>query len=304
MLVSYIKLALAPILWGGALVAGRVVSADLPPVTITWIRFLLVSVFLLPVLRLTEGRLPRPGWRDWGLLLILSATGVVLFNLFLFAGLKTVTAVRSSVLIALAPSVVAVTLITVFREPARGNALVGILVAFVGALVTITNGNPGAALAGGISVGDGYLLACVLAWTVYTILARPAMRNLSALAVLTYASIIGTILLSPFAMHRDMAATLAGYSLTTWIGLFYLSFVAAGLAYLWYYVGIRDLGPDKAAVFLNLEPVSAIVLGVVLLGEPLTWPVLVGAVLVIAGVYLVNRPTPAKLKAYRKPSQP
>lgn len=109
MLVSYLKLALAPILWGGALVAERVVAAELPPITITWIRFLLVSVFLLPVLRLYEGRLPQPGRRDWVLLVLLSVTGVVVFNLLRFSGLQTVTAVRSSVLIALAPSVVAVT---------------------------------------------------------------------------------------------------------------------------------------------------------------------------------------------------
>lgn len=292
MLVSYIKLALAPILWGGALVAGRVVAAELPPITITWIRFLLVSVFLLPVLRLYEGRLPRPGRRDWLLLVLLSVTGVVVFNLSLFSALKTVTAVRSSVLIALAPSVVAVALVTFFREPAHWNTVAGIVIAFAGAVVTITDGQPARVLEGGISAGDLYLLGCVLSWAVYTILARPAMRHLSALAVLTYASIIGTILLTPFAAQGGIIAALAGQAWSTWGGLLYLSLGAAGLAYLWYYEGIRDVGPGKAAVFLNLEPVSAIALGVVLLGEALTWPVMVGAVLVITGLYLVNRPSP------------
>ena len=56
--------------------------------------------------------------------------------------------------------------------------------------------------------------------------------------------------------------------------------------------GIREVGPSKAAVFINLEPVSAILLGVLVLGEVLTWPVLVGGAMVIAGVYLVNRPAP------------
>jgi len=293
MLVPYLRLALAPILWGGALVAGRVVAADLPPITITWIRFLLVSVFLLPVLRMYQGDFPRPRRRDWILLVLLSLTGVVMFNLLLFAGLKTVTAVRSSVLIALGPSVVTVVMIVFFREPVRWNTIVGIVTAFTGAVITITHGNPATALAGGISAGDLYLSSSVLCWAAYTIIARQAMSDLSALAVLTYSSIIGTLLLTPFALHRDILASVATYSWTIWGSLFYLSFGAAGLAYLWYYMGIRDLGPSKAAVFLNLEPVSAIALGVLLLGEALTWPVLAGGSLVIAGLYLVSRPIPA-----------
>jgi drug/metabolite transporter (DMT)-like permease len=290
MLMPYLRLTLAPILWGGALVAGRVVAAELSPILITWIRFLLVSVFLLPVLRTYEGHLPRPSRHDGILLVLLALTGMVVFNLLLFSGLKTVTAVRSSVLIALGPAVVAVLMMTFFREPARGHTIAGILIAFAGAIVTITDGRPARALAGGLSAGDLYLAGSVLCWAAYTILARPAMRRLAPLTVLTYSSVIGTVFLTPFALHRGTLAQLAGCSWTAWVSLLYLSIGAAGVAYLCYYMGIRDVGPSRAAVFLNLEPVSAIALGVLLLGERLTWPVLVGAAAVIAGLYLVNRP--------------
>lgn len=294
--MPYIRLTLAPILWGGALVAGRVVAAELPPLLITWVRFLLVSVFLLPVLRIYEGHLPRPSRHDWMLLVMLALTGVVVFNLLLFSGLKTVTAVRSSVLIALGPAVVAVMMMAFFREPARGHTIAGILIAFTGAVVTITDGNPAKALAGGISTGDLYVTGCVLCWAVYTIMARPAMRHLAPLTVLTYAAIIGTLFLTPFAVHRGILTSLAGCSWAVWGSLLYLSIGAAGVAYLWYYMGIRDVGPSRAAVFLNLEPVSAILLGVLLLGETLTWPVLLGGVLVIAGLCLVNRRNPSGSK--------
>ncbi|MFO7781537.1 MAG: DMT family transporter [Spirochaetia bacterium] len=290
MLLSYIKLALGPILWGGALVAGRVVSADLPPLTITWVRFALVSIMLLPVVRLREGRLPRPGRGDLLVLLMLSVTGVVMFNLFLFSGLRTVTAVRSSVILSLSPSVVALVLVTLFGERAGWNTVLGIIVAFAGAVVTITNGDPARVLAGGISVGDLFLLGCVLSWSAYTIIARYAMRNLSSLTVLAYSSIIGTLLLTPVAARIDVVTEFAAASLATWLSFAYLVFGAAGLAYLMYYEGIREVGPNRAAVFINLEPVTAILLGVGLLGEGLSAPLLIGAALVILGLYLVNRP--------------
>ncbi len=290
MLLSYIKLALGPILWGGALVAGRVVSADLPPLTITWVRFALVSIMLLPVVRLREGRLPRPSRSDLLVLLMLSVTGVVMFNLFLFSGLRTVTAVRSSVILSLSPSVVALVMVTLFRERAGWNTVIGIIVAFVGAVVTITNGDPARVLAGGISIGDLFLLGCVLSWSAYTIIARYAMRNLASLTVLAYSSVIGTLLLTPVAARADVVTEFAAATLATWFSFAYLVFGAAGLAYLMYYEGIREVGPNRAAVFINLEPVTAILLGVGLLGEGLSAPLLIGAALVILGLYLVNRP--------------
>jgi drug/metabolite transporter (DMT)-like permease len=288
--ISYIKITLAPILWGGSLVAGRVVSADLPPLTTTWIRFALVSLFLVPALRIIHGRLPRPTPREAGLLLALTVAGVLLFNLFLFSGLQTITAVRSSVIIAFAPSAVALILVIGFRDPAGRNTLIGIVVAFIGAIITITNGDIAAVIAGGISIGDAFLLGCVVAWAVYTILARSAMRTLTPLTVLTYSSILGALLLTPIAIHRGGIAELGAQGIGTWGGILYLSFGAAGLAYLFYYQGIRDIGANETAIFLNLEPVSAIILGVVLLREVLTGPVIAGAVLVIIGLYLVNRP--------------
>ena len=285
------KLVLAPVLWGGALVAGRVVSADLHPLATTWVRFVLVLLFLFPVLRLREGSWPRPDRRDLLLLLVLSITGVVVYNLLLFSGLRTVTAVRSSVIMALTPAVVAVILGVFFRERVGVAAALGIVAAFSGAFVTITDANIPAALQGGVSTGDLLLLGCVLSWAAYTILARHAMRRLSALAVLTYSSAMGVVLLAPFVFAGGFLSTLADMSLPTVGALLYLSFGAAGLAYLWYYEGIRDVGATRAAVFLNLEPPAAILLGVIILGERLTVPVIVGALLVMTGLYLVNRPS-------------
>ncbi|NBF41772.1 MAG: EamA family transporter, partial [Spirochaetes bacterium] len=208
----------------------------------------------------------------------------------LFSGLRTVTAVRSSVILSLSPSVVALVLVTLFGERAGWNTVLGIIVAFVGAVVTITNGAPARVLAGGISVGDLFLLGCVLSWSAYTIIARYAMRNLSSLTVLAYSSVIGTLLLTPVAARADVVIEFASASLATWLAFAYLVFGAAGLAYLMYYEGIREVGPNRAAVFINLEPVTAILLGVGLLGEGLSAPLLIGAALVILGLYLVNRP--------------
>lgn len=288
-LLSYIKITLAPVLWGGSLVAGRFIANELPAITITWVRFSIVAVVLLPALRIIEGRLHKPSVRGTVLLLALTTTGILLFNVFLFSGLQSVTATRSSVIIAFAPSAVALILFLAFHEPLRTSGSIGIALAFIGAAITITEGDPARALSGGIGVGDLFLLGCVVSWAVYTILARYAMREMTALTVLTYSSVLGALLLSPLVLVRSGFTAVTALSLGTWGAVLYLSVGAAGIAYLFYYQAIRDIGANEAAVFLNLEPVSAIVLGVFLLGESLTTPVLFGGTLVIAGLYLVNR---------------
>lgn len=288
-LFSYVKISIAPILWGGSLVAGRFIANDLPAITITWIRFSIVAVLLLPALRIIEGRLHKPSVRGSLLLFALTTTGILLFNVFLFSGLQSVTATRSSVIIAFAPSAVALILFLVFHEPLRTTGSVGIALAFVGAAITITEGDPARAFSGGIGVGDLFLLGCVLSWAIYTIIARYAMREMTALTVLTYSSLLGALLLTPVVFVANGTAAIASLSPASWGALLYLSVGAAGIAYLFYYQAIRDIGANEAAVFLNLEPVSAIVLGVLLLGESLTTPVLLGGILVITGLYLVNR---------------
>lgn len=285
---AYVKLFFAPVLWGGALVAGRIVTVGLPPFTVTWVRFLLVTLLLVPVLRIREGRLPRPNRSDLLIIVALALSGVVVFNFLLFSGLRTVTAVRSAVIIALAPALVALLLRVILGERTGLRGSLGIVVAFLGAAVTITEGRPAAAVAGGIAAGDLLLLGAVLAWAVYTIIARYAMRNLSALAVLTYASAIGTLLLTPVVIREGALGMVLQQPPVTWIAMLYLSFGAAGIAYLWYYEGIHQVGPSGAAIFLNLEPAAALVLGALLLREALTPAVLAGAVLVLVGMYLVN----------------
>ena len=62
-------------------------------------------------------------------------------------------------------------------------------------------------------------------------------------------------------------------------------------AFVWFYEGVRAIGPARAAAFINLVPVAAITLGVLLLGEPLELSMLAGGALVIAGIWILNRPS-------------
>lgn len=299
--MHYVKLFFVPILWGGALVAGRVVAPNLPPFTTAFLRFLAVSLFLLPFLYARERGFPRLSRKAALLLVLLSFTGVMMFNFFLFSGLRTVTAVRSAVFIAFTPAVVALASALFFRE--RINLLMGlgIVSAFMGAVITITNGDIQVLLSRAISTGDLFLLGCVLTWTIYSITAKFVMNEIAPFTLLTYGSLIGSLLMIPFVLYEGAIFNLHSQPPETWFGLLYLSIGAAGIAYLWYYEGIKAVGAPRAAIFLNLEPVAAMFLGIVILNEQVTLPVLIGALLVIFGLLLTNYPVKKPKKVSPQP---
>jgi drug/metabolite transporter (DMT)-like permease len=81
-------------------------------------------------------------------------------------------------------------------------------------------------------------------------------------------------------------------SLAAWASIAFLGVFGTAVAFVWFYEGVRAIGPARAAVFINLVPVAAVALGVLLLGEALEPSMLAGGALVVAGVWLLNRPAP------------
>ena len=82
--LSYIKLALATTIWGGALSAGRIVGTTVPPFTTSCIRFIIALVIMAPSLYLTEKEFPRPTKKEFLFILLLSVAGMGMFNVLPF----------------------------------------------------------------------------------------------------------------------------------------------------------------------------------------------------------------------------
>ena len=107
------------------------------------------------------------------------------------------------------------------------------------------------------------------------------------MATTTYAISIGTALLLPFAIVEQNR--FPQIDLLTGLGLAYLGVLATVIAFNWYYEGIKEIGAAKAAIFINLVPMFAIIFGTFFLKESLSPIAFFGGGLVILGVSLVNR---------------
>lgn len=291
---AYIKLILAPIIWGGALSAARVVTPIVPPFTTSCIRFIIASLIMVPSLFIIEKKFPRISVSEFFSILLLAVTGMVMFNVFLFSALTTITAIRSSIMLAFTPVIVTIAAYFLYKEAINRLMVIGILLSIAGAIITITNGNINKVIANGLSIGDVFMLLAVVSWALYSLIIKKAIKRLSSLAVLAYGSVIGVILLLPFTFIEKGWATLEGLTPPSLLSLLYLGIFSAGIAYLWYFQGIKELGSSAASVFLNLEPVAAITIGVIFLKESLSLPIAIGAVLVMTGLFLTSYKKRAK----------
>jgi drug/metabolite transporter (DMT)-like permease len=294
---AYMALLTAPLLWGGALVAGRIVSAGVPPISAAFIRFVMTSFLLALVVRIKEGYFPRPKREAVPALVLAGLSGVALFNIFLFSGLALVSAGRSAVIIAMTPAMVALVSALLYKERQSILFPVALLLAFAGAVVVITEGNIASILRSPPGLGDLFMLGCVASWTVYSFAGRRAVQDVAPLTAIFYTSMIGAAALALPALLEGGIPVLFASPAIVWGNLLYMSIGAAGFAHVFYYIGIREVGADRSAIFMNLEPISALLLGLLLLGEAISLPLAVGSIMVLGGVSLATKsPAPASAR--------
>ena len=288
-MLIYLKLLLTAIFWGGTFVAGRSLVQNVGPFSAAFFRFAVASVFLVALTWKMEGKLA--GLKSSQILpvLLLGLTGVFLYNLFFFKGLKLIEAGRAAIIIANNPIFIAVFSAIFFKEKLGAVKIAGILISVSGAIVAISRGNLAQLLQGNLGWGEFYLFLCVASWVVFSLLGKAVMSGLSPLTSVTYSSLTGTVLLFLPAFREGLTNCIY-YSLPDWGNIFYLGIFGTVLGFVWFYEGINQIGPTKAGLFINFVPISGILLAFLILGEPLTISLLIGTLLVTCGVYLTNRP--------------
>jgi drug/metabolite transporter (DMT)-like permease len=288
----YFKLFLTAVFWGGTFIAGRILAQEVEPWSGSFLRFLVASVCMIPLVWHFEGRLQPLRKKQFLLVFLSGMTGVFLYNVFFLTGLQTMPASRASVIVASNPVFISLFASILFREERMTLLkMVGIVLSVSGAVYVISHGNPAEILQGGIGRGELLIFGCVLSWVSYSLIGKIVMKDVQPVSAVTYACLFGAAALLPPALLEGMAGSLGNYSLPAWLSIVYLGFFGTCLGFVWYYEGIKAIGPSKSAVFINFVPISAVIMSFFLLGETIDASLLIGAALVLSGIYLTNRPS-------------
>ena len=283
---TYGLLILTNIVWGSTWVVGKLLTAQVPPVTASALRFILATIALAGLIRIYEGKIPVPPRSDRRVLLGMGLTGIFLYSLCFLIGLKFTSAGRGALIIALNPVVIALAAWLLFDDVMTPLKGLGIALALLGCVWVVGNGHPMRLLQGDVGWGELLIVGCVLAWAVYTFISRRASGGLSPLVMNFYACLVGAILLSAAALFESPWHVIPHISWQAWGYLAYLAFFATSLSYTWYLNAVKTLGPGRTALFTNLTPLSGVLMGAWFIGERLPLAVLLGGAVTIFGVGL------------------
>lgn len=284
----YLLLSLTALFWASNIIVGRYVVGQIPPVTLALIRwgggFLLVLPLAWPHLARDRPAIRR----HLGLLLLLSISGITIFNTMAYWALEYTQALNGLLLQSSTPLFVALWSLILLRVRLTLAQALGILVSTAGVITILLRGDPAALAAIELNRGDIIFVAAFAIFGFYTTLAvrSPRIHALSFLAV-TFG--LGALFLIPFAIWEFASGRVMKVTTESVLSAAYIVAFPATLAYLCYNRGIQLIGANRAAPFSHLIPVFGSIMAIGLLGEEARLFHLVGYALVFSGVIVAAR---------------
>jgi drug/metabolite transporter (DMT)-like permease len=294
--LTYGMLVLATATWGSAFIAGKYAVQSFEPATVAFLRFLGAAVLLFPLMWLMEKNRKKPTLKDYGLFAVLGLTGIALYNICFFLATKHAPVIKSSLFIASNPVLIVLLSGLFLKETITKNNIIGMIIALTGVTFIITDGHLLALLQFGFEPIDFVLLGAVISWALYSVVGKVVLKKYSSVESTTYAVAFGTIFLLPFALAETTWQDVQQASFSTWIAIAHMSVFVTVISFVLYYNGIKEVGAAKASIFINVMPVSAVIMATIFLGETFTWAHAVGAVFVLSGVYIGTNPKLFKRK--------
>jgi len=283
-------LVLISLIWAGSFIAVKVTVDEIPPIHLGFLRFLVATPIMILLIFLLKKDRRIPIKKELPSLIVLGLTGVTLLYLFQFIGIEYTTASTSSVLIS--TNVIFIILLSTafLKEAFSFKKTFGVVLSFVGvATVIFAQSNNET-----ISFNNQFIIGCVLVllsafcWASYSVVGKKLLAKYDPFTVTTYAFVFGTVMFLPFVFF-DMVSVIQSVSFDGWMAVLYLAVLCSVFGYVaWYYV-LSKVDAGKAAVFLNFIPLFTIMLSLLLINEVPNLVFLVGASLIIFGVYLAQR---------------
>ncbi|MBD8067945.1 DMT family transporter [Bacillus sp. PS06] len=284
--LTYGMLTLATATWGSAFIAGKVAVQSFEPATVAFLRFFGAALLLFPLMWVMDKKKVKPTLKDYGLFAVLGLTGIAIYNICFFLASKHAPVIKSSLFIASNPVLIVLLSGLFLKEKITKNHIIGMIIALVGVTFIITDGHLMSLFHMGFEPIDFILLGAVISWALYSVVGKIVLKKFSSVVSTTYACAFGTLFLFPFAIAETTWADVKQAPFDVWLSIAHMSIFVTVISFVMYYHGIKEVGAAKASIFINVMPLSAVIMATLFLGESFTWGHAIGAICVLTGVYI------------------
>jgi drug/metabolite transporter (DMT)-like permease len=278
---------------GAGIVASRFAVAEVPPLTLAMLRYAIGFACLLPFAlpHVAAARQAQPLNTRAGDLAAMAAIGIVQFGVLIALlnyGLQRIGAAQAALIFSLFPLLTMLLAAALGRERMTASLTAGVLLSLAGVALTLSP-KLGATHAADGWWGEAAVAASALLGAVCSVLYRPYLQRYPTVPVSAFAMMVSVLFLAIFAGAENWTGRIGGFSEGAWMAIAFVG-VSSAVGYFWWLYALKHESPTRVTVFLALNPMTAALLGWLLLGEPLHATTLAALVLIGAGLWLATRP--------------
>ncbi|MDF2876755.1 MAG: protein of unknown function transrane [Sporomusa sp.] len=283
-LIANLMMLVTVVLWGISFISIKIAVAEVPPVTLALIRFIIASVLLWGLLRKIEPA-AKIAKADIPRMTVAGCLGITLYFYFENIGVQLTTVVNASLIVTIIP-IIAISLdVLFFHAPLSPLKIAGMLIAAIGMYLSVA-ANGALDFSSVHFVGNLFIIGSMLAWTVYTLVNKSLQNKYSGLCMTTYQTVIGTFFLLPLSLPEW--AEWRMFSLTAFWHILFLAVCCSVICYLLYMYALKYLDVAITTLYLNLVPVVGVLGGYYILGESVLPVQLGGGLLTLVAILIMN----------------
>ncbi len=285
----YLLISLTMLFWASNVVLSRGLREEIPLIGLSFWRWSVASLFLLPFSLPHLRRQWPEARRQWWRLAALGGFLVVGGNTVLYLALGHTTAINAAIVNASQPAVTVGLAWLILRDAVNRPQTIGLALSLVGVLAIVARGEAGAFLSLRLNPGDVLMVGAVASWSLYAVLLKRWPMDLHPLVSLQAIMTFGALFVLPLYMYESVAVKAMQPTPATVAMVLYVAVFASIVAVLFWNLGVAAIGPARASIFVNLIPVYTTIAAVLFLGEIVQGFHIAGFALILVGIFLTAK---------------
>jgi len=285
----FFLMTICALFWSGAFIAAKLLSTFIPPFTLTFLRFSLATIFLYLIGKFKKVRFIKLTRKDIPVFLFTGILGMIGYHVLFFLSVRYTSAINASFIGASNPIITAILCMVFLKEKINIKRFMGIALSFTGVLLIITNADFSLFKSLSFNKGDLLMLLAVFLWAVYSVFSKIVSKRYDPFNLTFYTFLFCTVFLIPAMFFENPYKFLITAPGSAYLAVLYMAIFPTVIGYLVQQYSIKQIGPSKTSIFINLVPIFSIFLSVIILKEnPVPIKILMGF-LIILGVYITQK---------------
>lgn len=287
----YLLMLLVPLFWGGAFATAKHVITEVPPLVAATLRFGITGIILVTIITVQkewQWQVIRNRWKG---LIFIGFIGIFGYNAFFFTALKYTSATNGALIIAAMPVFTMLGAVILGKEKWNNKAGVGLAISMIGVIIVIVKGSFSVLFSLSYNLGDLLFVGALLCGVMYALMGESMLKGIPMMVSNTIMMLSGAVFLAVSTVFEGGWSQVVSMSVQSWIEMFYMVVCGTLIGYVIFNKGVESIGGSKASLYLNLTPIVATLLAVIVYDSSITSIQIVGMVMVLVGVYITTNQT-------------